>query len=193
MPTQPRYDLALWMRGDGGDAASIFHYIAGTAPTGFQDVKDLSDEIAADVPALIKAVLDNNVTYLGLTLAWRSGTSDYTWFNSTGTGPGTVTGTGLPFETAAIIRKFSIGPSRRGYGRNFIPGVPESFNNISKLLPAAKTAYMALADYLFDGIKQLGGAPTPVIVSRAGNTMYEVVEWTVNDILGHQRRRRPKF
>lgn len=143
----------------------------------------LADPFSAAIPTVCKYI--GNDTYLNngtYTVAAHTSVDD----------TGDVTAVMLPNETAAIVTTSAGVGTRKGVGRLFLGGVAESSVIDSRLSTAGVTLYTAIKTALL-AVTTFGPVACKLAVwSRSLSAIEQVSFITVEPILGHRRKRRPR-
>lgn len=104
--------------------------------------------------------------------------------------PGAVAGVCLPSSVAAVMRRKTLTPGRTGRGRVYLPAIPNSFEDDSKIAVAAQPTYTALGLSLGLDIVDAGWTFTPQHVRRKPALQgLDIDRWTLDSIMRNQRRR----
>jgi len=103
---------------------------------------------------------------------------------------GQVASPSLPPSTAAVISRWTYGPTAKSRGRLFISGVPTSFHSEGALTAPAMAILTLLAAQVDDEVADLPDfAAEPVLYNRPTNTVQTLDGTTPRSILRQQRRR----
>lgn len=161
---------------------------------------------------ILQPVQGNNVTYLGVRVAFGQDGGDDLVFEIPADGAIPVIGgqgaANMTPNNAILVRKLTGLGGRRNRGRMYIPGVPEgSYDNSGIILPGAKVQIQAALDAFVEdlGLAGLGGPSTIVILHparpgyfRRDGTFYDgvpaapptpVTALLVDDRIASQRKR----
>lgn len=143
----------------------------------------LSDPFSAAMPDVCKYV--GNDTYLNngtYTVAAHTSVDD----------TGDASGAMLPNEVAAIVTASAGVGTRKGVGRIFCGGVAESSVSDSRLISEGVTLYTAIKTALL-AVTTLGPVSCNYAIwSRSLAAIEKVSFITIEPILGHRRKRRPR-
>lgn len=108
---------------------------------------------------------------------------------------GTVADEPIPTTSAAVVSWYTTTAGKRTRGRNYFPGLPESFQDGGLLEGAAITAIQTLADTLMDVIAAGAGGTGEwelCVYSRVNGTGVDVESNVVRSNLGTMRTRRQR-
>jgi len=127
-----------WFTQLGGQAGLMTHAymqssVNPTRTINENDIAQLSGDLSASVPTLIKSVLAQEAEYDGQKIrTWRAEPAlDVEASSSAGAGPGAAANPGFaPRQLAGLIRKRTAIPTRRGKGRVYVPF--PSFDDVSE-------------------------------------------------------------
>jgi len=128
--------------------------------------------------------------WLGATVNLHHNGVTFVGKDTTGAGPGTVTGDSLPDYAAAIIQKRTNQPGKEGRGRWYIGCVPEGVTDTGQLTPTGLTNLGVLEDALGSQQNLSGVQWAPRHYSKKNNALYPIVAMNSLRVLGTQRRRR---
>lgn len=103
---------------------------------------------------------------------------------------GTGSGLQLPQRSSVVIGLRTSVPTRSGRGRIYLPA-PDSTNLTSDGL-LSSTVAGNIADAVADALDTLGDVVTPGIYHRETRTITQILQVTVGQVLGTQRRRTNK-
>lgn len=140
----------------------------------------------------VVARMDNAVTIGPATVYFGSATGATLPFSVTASGPGTRNMSSISSNVAALVRKFTNIPGRKGRGRMFIPwSVPETnVDEIGQITGGTEIAdwNTALAAWIADATTE--GQPLVLLHNDNGATAPSPITSMVLDpVVGTQRRR----
>lgn len=147
-------------------------------------------QINTSIKAGYLAVLTTNSFYLGCQVSLNLAGVVYNAGSAGGAEPGLVAGDEAPDYCAVVMQKRSQLPGRSGRGRLFIGGVPESFTDTSTLTEDALVTYQSLAEAFSGALNLISGIFMPAHLSELTNQMVPIQQWTPQEVLATQRRRR---
>lgn len=162
-------------------------------PGGF-DIKAYTTELYGVISALYGAVMSNTCVLRGGIIYVNNGSYVASKTITTSV-TGTVVQDSLPGQDAAVVRLHTATGGRKGRGRLFLPGVPETFATESRINATGVTAYEAFIAGLMAMPTQEDLSPSIdwQMFSRTDSTLRPVTYADLNPILCHQRGRRPEF
>lgn len=191
MPLTPRMEFTIWFLNEGKSNACIVHYkTGGTLPTQ-GDVDTATADFASAISTDLSACITTETSFNGVTGRYVGAASGFVADDTASNLIGLVTGDTLPAECAAIVRKIGNGPPKRAHGTMFIPCVPESFTENSRLKAASILLYIDFLAQLSGFISSGPMTFVLAVMSRASADLFTVGALQVQSVLGHQRRRRP--
>lgn len=163
----------------------------GTNPTG-AELQVFAGAYYAALKTALQGVLSAQTIFKQVTARDMSGVTgqEGTYFVTDG-GAGTVTGDTEPLSVCATISYRSSLVGRRGRGRSYISGMPEGFTVGDAFSGAYLTALANVASAILSYRGTTAVPSFPVIASRAGIALHDVLTAIVTTQINVQKRRLP--
>lgn len=188
------YELVQSYRVRGEWCENVFHYKEKTAETDPIPAENLALGWDTTIKPLLVALLSDEVIF-ACVYARRIAPTPGIAFTVLQTDAGAVASEAIPTTSAPIITWYTNTISRRGRGRNYFPGLPESMQNSGSLTAAALTDWQGHADDMEIDLAA-GGGGTGVwelaVWSELAATAQIVVAGIARSNLASMRSRRQK-
>lgn len=172
--------------------------LSGTPSITMANSPFVANQLASGFEAEFCAVLTTACKFVGTHVIYYGGSTNFEAYSDNTPAAGTVaTNQSLPEEDCVVIRKRTGLADRTHRGRIFVPLVPETLQEESRLTDAGITAYNALA-YKFKQVwsfdESLAGmVGTPKHAAWKAGTLDTIVETgVVVDVLNRRDRRDPR-
>lgn len=169
----------------------IWWNTSGTATSGFNIITFAT---AVDTALTVKMMgcTNEGVHSEGSTTYYNNGTyttSGTVYTNETGPGSSGQ----LPSESAVVVRLQANIKGPSGRGRVYLSGVDESFVTESRLNTTGQTAMTTLTTAIQAGLSNQGIVLKPVVYSRKLAALNLTIYCQWENVLGHIKKRRPRF
>jgi hypothetical protein len=139
---KPVVTMVFYVTTKAGQFANVTFWSASPAPASVGDVQAIADAASAIMAPLYIAAIHSSAAYAGVHAKYEDGTHIYEADSSSGTGIGTVGGTAVSDQNAAVLRKYTGLAKPRNRGRWFVSGM-SSLNFASTNPDEIDSAYYA--------------------------------------------------
>lgn len=194
-PDEPLVYCSLrWLR-DFRETNCILYYLPGDAPATQEVMESIADLVDTKFRAAIRAVINPEITWLGVRARYLSPASDIEAYSSEASAAGLhVSGDTEPEEVAVVIQKRTHAPGRDARGRCFFPHVPSDALDGSAIITVERAKYLTIANHMED---TLLSAETPDLQpihwSRKTGTVHPITECRVDgEVKSRRDRREPR-
>lgn len=138
------------------------------------------------------SVQSSSVSSIGCVATINNGTGSYS-AEDYGAVPGTLMNDPIPEDNAVVVQRLSATAGPSGRGRIFVAGIDNSLVTGSYLNVAGTAAFTAIATALLMPVAGATVMYAPATFSPNTGNLLPITSWETVDLIGTNRRRRPRF
>lgn len=182
MPVNDVLQASLRFSINGEKTANVLHFIQTSADGALPPNEDLAAAIIEDLWPSLKACLSDDCTLQSIAVKRIDPTLGGTTFVPV-IEPGSVGQDTLPPNGCLVVTLYTNTLTKRGRGRMFISGIPDTFINQGRLNNADATVFVTFLDLLLSAIQGGAGATFHAAI-------WSATAGSAQEITSHQLRAR---